>query len=473
LGRTADAKNGFMKVLAREPHHLGALNALGNLLFAAVQYRAARLAYGRAVASHPNDALSRVNLGDLLRQWSEQLEPCGQGEAALRFLREAREHYEKALRLRAGYEQAHEGLSYVLACTGDAPGAAFHRREAFHHRFIIPLPYRGEHDPIPVLRLASTTGGNVRLQSFLDDRIFHTFVVLPEFYDSSTPLPPHRLVVNAIGNAEIGAGTLAAAQAVLALTSAPVINPPAAVLPTTRSNNAARFSGLPGVVSPITATLPRERLSASDAASTLARYGLHFPLLLRTPGCHTGLNFLRMESFEGLPAALAELPGEELTVMEYLDARGPDGKVRKYRAMTIDGQLYPLHLAISDRWKVHYFSADMAGKPEHRAEEAAFLEDMPGVLGPLAMHGLEQIQSLLGLDYGGIDFGLNAKGEILLFEANATMAVYPPGTHERWNYRQPAYRRIRAAVQEMLLNRCRPEMLSVRSGIRDTAEMGA
>ena len=139
--------------------------------------------------------------------------------------------------------------------------------------------------------------------------------------------------------------------------------------------------------------------------------------------------------------------------MQYLDARGADGKIRKYRVMTIDGRLYPLHLAISSHWKVHYFSADMAENPGHRAEEAAFLEDMPGVLGPLAMHGLEQMQALLDLDYGGIDFGINAKGEVLLFESNATMAVNLPGMHERWNYRRPAYRRIQAAVQDMLLRR--------------------
>ena len=61
----------------------------------------------------------------------------------------------------------------------------------------------------------------------------------------------------------------------------------------------------------------------------------------------------------------------------------------------------------------------MADHAKHRAEDEAFLEDMPSVLGPLAMKALERIQSMLDLDYGGIDFGLNAAGEILVFEANA------------------------------------------------------
>jgi tetratricopeptide (TPR) repeat protein len=451
LGRVVEARNDYMKVLAREPRHLGALNALGNLLSAAGQYRAARIAYGRAVASHPNDAMSRVNLGNLILQQIENLEIHEKISEALPLRQEARVHYEQALRLKPDYERAHEGLSYLLAELGDEPKAAWHRREAFRKRYIIPLPYRGSQAPLPVLLLASTAGGNVKLQRFLDDNIFQTIIVLPEFYDPKIPLPPHQLVVNAIGEAELTPGALDASRSVLAMTTAPVVNPPGAVLATTRSNNAKRFSGLPGVVAPLTATLPRGQLSAPGAAATLARRGFEFPLLLRTPGSHTGMNFLPVENLEALATALAQLPGQELTVLQFLDARGPDGKTRKYRVMTIDGQLYPLHLAISDHWKVHYFTADMAGKPEHRAEEAAFLEDMPRVLGGLAMNALEEIQSVLGLDYGGIDFGLNAKGEVLVFEANATMAVNPPGRQEQWSYRLPAYERIHAAVQKMLM----------------------
>jgi hypothetical protein len=160
-----------------------------------------------------------------------------------------------------------------------------------------------------------------------------------------------------------------------------------------------------------------------------------------------------VENFDALPAALAELPGQELIVMQYLDARGSDGKSRKYRVMMIDGDIYPLHLAISSRWKIHYFTAEMADNPQNRAEDAAFLENMAGVLGPVAMDALRQIQSALGLDYAGIDFGLNAKGEVLVFEANATMVVNPPEPDERWKYRLPAYQRIHAAVEQMLINR--------------------
>jgi glutathione synthase/RimK-type ligase-like ATP-grasp enzyme len=235
----------------------------------------------------------------------------------------------------------------------------------------------------------------------------------------------------------------------VALTKAPVINLPSAVLATGRTG-LAQLSHLPGVVAPATVTLPKELLSSPEAASTVARHGFRFPLLVRTPGFHTGRHFLRVESPEALAGAVAELPGRELTVIEFLDSRGAGGKVRKYRVMMIDGQLYPLHVAISSHWKIHYFTAEMAEQADHRAEDAEFLENMPGVLGPRAMEALTHIQATLGLDYAGIDFGLSSAGDLLLFEANATMVVNPPEPDERWAYRRPAVERIFSAVRRML-----------------------
>jgi hypothetical protein len=97
----------------------------------------------------------------------------------------------------------------------------------------------------------------------------------------------------------------------------------------------------------------------------------------------------------------------------------------------------------------------MADNAAHRAEDAAFLADMPGVIGPKAMAALEGIQKTLGLDYGGIDFGLNADGDVLLFEANAAMAVLPPGEDARWDYRRPAVERILKAIRKMLVDRAK------------------
>jgi hypothetical protein len=199
--------------------------------------------------------------------------------------------------------------------------------------------------------------------------------------------------------------------------------------------------------------VPRVDLAGTEAASILARAGLTFPLLLRSPGYHTGQNFLRVDAAGDIAAAVAALPGDELLAIAFLDARGTDGQTRKYRVMFIDGDLYPVHLAIARDWKVHYFTSDMAERPDHRAEEAAFLADMRGTLGGRVMAVLERIRDTLGLDYGGVDFGVNDAGELLLFEANATMVLVPPGDDQRFAYRRAAVTRALDAVTTMLRTR--------------------
>ena len=441
MGRTLEARNAYLELLTRDPAHRLALNNLGTLLHATGYKTASRTAYAEAVARHPEDPMSRVNLGNVLYE---------AGDFAA-----AREHYEAALRADAGHPEAHQGLAYVLAELGDEEGARRHRRLGFADRPIRELPYRGEGRPVRLLLLVAAQGGNIPTRHLLDDHVFQTWVVAPEFYDPQTPLPPHDIVFNAIGDADLAGSALAAAQSLLALTSAPVINLPAAVLATGRADH-ARLARIPGVVMPATVTLPRELLESSDAAATVERHGFRFPLLVRTPGFHTGRHFVRVESPDALAEAVAGLPGKELTVIEFLDARGAGGKVRKYRVMMIAGQLYPLHVAISSHWKIHYFTAEMAEQASHRAEDAEFLENMPAVLGPRAMTALARIQATLGLDYAGIDFGLNAAGDVLLFEANATMVVNPPEPDERWAYRRPAVERILADVRKMLTERFGP-----------------
>jgi hypothetical protein len=97
-----------------------------------------------------------------------------------------------------------------------------------------------------------------------------------------------------------------------------------------------------------------------------------FPLLLRAPGFHTGHHFFLTENAGELPAVAAPLPADHVLIIEYLNARRPDSKARKDRVMIIDGEIYPLHLAVSRHWKAHDFTADMADRPEHCGEDAAF-----------------------------------------------------------------------------------------------------
>ena len=204
---------------------------------------------------------------------------------------------------------------------------------------------------------------------------------------------------------------------------------------------------------PRVVTVPRQLLAGPEAAPAVAGNGFSFPFLVRTPGFHTGRYFVRVDNLQELIAAAAQFPGDEVCLIDQLDARDGDGFFRKLRVMIIDRKIYPLHLAISRHWKIHYFKADMADSPQNRRHDAAFLDDMPRFIGPRGMAALERINAALDLDYGGIDFAVNADGDILLFEANATMVMVPLSNDPKWDYRRPAFDAVFAAVRTMLLDR--------------------
>ena len=455
LGHYTEAEAAYRELLVRKPDHFGALNNLGVLLAAIGQPTAARNAYAEAVKHHPDNIMGQTNLANAYAK-NNQTEL-------------AREHFEVVLRLDPENELAHQGMAFMLANIGETEAARHHQQKGFAQRPIMVVPYCGAERPLVVLLLGSAYGGDVPMLHHLDDHVFFTSVIYVEFYDPTLPFPPHQVVMNVVGDADRCAPALEDVERIVQRTNAPVINAPSAVRLTSRTSNAERFAGLPGVVTPRTMVLPRELLERSDAPALLSERGFGFPLLVRSPGFHTGYYFQRIEQAEELAAALPELPGAELLVIEYLDARGADGKARKYRVMMIDGELYPLHVAVSNDWKVHYFTADMEENAAHRAEDAAFLNHMPQVLGPRAMQALRQLRDALGLDYAGIDFGLDAKGELIVFEANATMVVNPVlDTDPRWDYRRAPVDRILDAVRQMFAKRATPGVLAKITSIEES-----
>jgi Tfp pilus assembly protein PilF/glutathione synthase/RimK-type ligase-like ATP-grasp enzyme len=439
LGRHEDAKAAYLAVLQMEPGHHEALIRFAALLRDTDFRTAAQSVYRQCMRLYPDDTRAPVGLGNVL---------LDQGDFA-----GARPHYEAALALDPGCLEAHQGLAMVLMELREEAAALEHGRQGFAGRAVVSNPYRGQAEPVRVLVLNSVGGGNIPLRRSLDDTVFQATLCLAEFQDPSAPLPEHQVVFNAIGDADHCGPGLKAALGLLARTQAPVLNPPGAVALTGRAANAKRLGALEGVAAPRTEVFSREALAGPEAATRLAAAGFIFPLLLRALGYQAGKHFVKVEQPVGLAAALDSMPGQDFAVIQFLDARGRDGKLRKYRVMMIGGALLPLHAAISTQWKIHYFSADMSENAEHRAEDEAFLNGMPSVLGPRAMAALGRIQEALGLDYCGVDFGLDADGRLLLFEANATMVVLPASADEKWAYRRAPVQRALDALTRLLLSK--------------------
>jgi hypothetical protein len=420
-GEDEAAKDAYLDVLRIDPIHCDTLTELGALAHAGGHVSAAREAYRQAVRYHPDSCRAHVGYGYLLSE---------AGDAAA-----ARSHYQAALATDPDLPQAHQGLARILSETGE--NADEHWQKGFVGHAVVRRRYRGPGSGVPLLLLVAAVGGNVPTQQWIDDRIFAVIAVYADFHDLSEDLPPYAVMVNAIGDADLCGSALANAERIAARSSSPVINPPAMVRSTGREAIARLLGAIPGVVAPCVNRLSR----AGD---------LRFPVLLRAPGYHTGRFFIHVATPGALAEAAASLPCVDPLAVEYLDARGPDGMARKYRVMFIGGALYPLHLAISADWKVHYFTAAMAADPAFREEEARFLGDMAGVLGHRAMGALTAIQAALGLDYAGVDFALRSDGSLLLFEANATMAIIPPDADPMWDYRRSAVAAAITAARDLL-----------------------
>ena len=170
MGRNLEARSDYLKVLELEPAHRLNLFGLGRLLVSMGQRKAAQMVYAEAVKYYPDDVALRVNLGSVLLETDHPAE--------------ARSHYERALAIDPEFPQAHGGMYYALTRLGEPERARLHQEKAFAANALFPSPYRGDGEPIPVLLLVSSTGGNTPIEKLVDERIFQTYVVVADFYDT-------------------------------------------------------------------------------------------------------------------------------------------------------------------------------------------------------------------------------------------------------------------------------------------------
>ncbi|MGC9271212.1 hypothetical protein [Acidiphilium sp.] len=418
-GQDQAAIQSYLAVLRRDPDDVDALIELGSLATTNGHRAAAMTAFRRAILVRPGDARGYLGIAALSADAGDTMT--------------ARHYFNIAINLEPANHLGYQGL-----CRLDP--ASDLTLDHWHHGFagnaVTRMRHRGAGAGVALLLLVSARGGNIPTAPWIDDRIFAVTAIFAEFFDPAAPLPPHEVIVNAIGDADLCIEALQAAEAIVARCApgTPIINHPAKVRATGRVAIAARLRAIPGVITPDIALRDRKDVMAAPPPA---------PVILRTPGHHTGQHCLLAERADSISPSLDQLPGDRIFSIQYLDARAADGLARKYRVMLIGGIAYPVHLAISPDWKVHYFTAAMANAAALRAEEQRFLENMQATLGPRAISALAAIQSMIGLDYAGIDFALSATGDLMVFEANATMALIPPDDDPVWHYRRPA---ITAAI---------------------------
>ena len=227
-----------------------------------------------------------------------------------------------------------------------------------------------------------------------------------------------------------------------------VINPPEAVLQSTRDQVARRLAGIPGLIVPKAVRLRTAK--PAIAAQAIERAGMQFPIILRKTGTHTGRILGRFDEIGELRAALID--GAEHIATEFIDFRSTDGLYRKYRVFFFGRQRVLRHMLVSDNWNIHGKDRKrfMTGRPDFTEVERRLFAKPEGAFPDDVIRVLMAIGEQMPLDFFGIDFGFAPDGRVILFEANATMNFFPLSTDPQFAYTKSCVEPARLALLELL-----------------------
>ena len=394
------AKAHIDRAIGLDPTCAPAHAAHGNLLLRRGQTAGAQRAYALAARFDPADAASRLVLAEL---------------ASMAASADADAHFDRAFALSAIF----------------SPPPQTHARPAI------------------ALMLAGPWHRNIPLDFVIDSKRWAmTRVYLRGNEDiAAMRLPSHDLIVDALAESVAAQGAIASARAFIGAQSKPVVNDPAHLARTARTELAAVLEHLSDCVVPATQRL---------AGAGLARH-VTFPCVLRPTDAHGGRACERIDDRAALLAYRDRVGAESYDVAEFVDYRSEDGYFRKYRVMFVDGVPYPYHLAVDTNWLIHYHRAPMAEHAWMREEEQRFLT-APAAAFPHWATTLPGIARSVGLDYFGIDCALLPDGRVLVFEADVAMLVhdFDPAPGKR-----AAVAAIRGALDALLERRAPPQPFGV------------
>ena len=305
--------------------------------------------------------------------------------------------------------------------------------------------------------LAFVAPGDFMTNTPLDFLLEGSNITLIELYmGAGEPLPAipeHDVAMVAIGESDSSRQLLEGLGPMLARWPKPVLNRNVkAIAAMTRDEVSALFADSQHVLSPRTARVSigaLERVAAGEPlVAPLA--GMSWPWVVRPVGSHAGTQLEKIDGPEALGVYLKGLDATEAFVAPFVDYSGPDGLFRKYRVAVIDGKAYLSHLAISERWMVHYLNAGMDESLAKREEEAAAMASFDEGFAARHADALKDMSERFGLDYFAIDCGETPDGKLLLFEADVAMIIHSMDEPELYPYKGPQMKKLFAAFQAML-----------------------
>jgi hypothetical protein len=344
-------------------------------------------------------------------------------------------------------------LSTLLQMRGDREGGLKLQASAL----ALARGYRTTHGSGRGLRiLAFMAPGDLMTNTPLDFMLEGSDVELTAWYvDGAIPspadLPEHDIAFLAISQADDGSAALAALGDALETWPRPVVNGRRELIAAlTRNGVADAFAGHPLIVCPATRQADRAQLEAVAAAGqplSSLHPDLAWPVIVRPIGSHAGKGLEKIDDAAALAEYLAGHAAQAFFIAAFFDYAGADGLFRKLRVVFVNGRPFVAHMAVSERWMVHYLNADM-GRPQNRAQEAAMMATFDEGFAARHRAAFEALTATFGLDYVGIDCAETLDGRLVVFEADVAMIVHAMDSAELYPYKKPAMAKLFAGFIE-------------------------
>jgi glutathione synthase/RimK-type ligase-like ATP-grasp enzyme len=259
-----------------------------------------------------------------------------------------------------------------------------------------------------------------------------------------------QLIFNSICDPDNNSKSLEVAHSVAKnLVDVPIVNHPQQIKKTTRDNIYALCKNIDGLNVPLTLRVTPHYIS--DIEKVIDEKKIQMPFIFRPAGGQGGIGMIRIENKNDLH--LLEqfaFDGRDYYMIAYVNFISKDKLYRKYRYFVIAGKTYPGHLIVSDGWNIH--GDDQVGKTDLKRlkEEKDFLKKWDRQLSVI----FKEVYQKIGLDYFGIDCGIDSEGKIVIFEINACMNIF--SLEKELSYYTPKYKKsIQNALIEMFYEKAR------------------
>lgn len=429
-GMMQDAISLYLEALRRNPGHRPSRTNLVQALAATRQFTIAKTLLLDLIDETPDDADLRSQLGKVCFELGETDEAVAQ--------------FERAVALAPGWAENFYWVGAIRQARGEQEQAEAAYAHAAQVHPILRRPATQSPPAFRALALFAPFVGNTPVEFLFKDCSYETCILslLPGGQPDIALLAREAdVVINLVSDADQGTDVLPLAMAIARGLGKPVVNDPAKIRNTTRDATALALADVDGCRVPRTVRIAGgERLP--DGLE------LAFPVLARQAGMHGGDLFEKLDDVAALISFLAAHADHDRYVIDYIDYRSADGFFRKYRFLFVGEEILPYHLAIGDDWKLHRDATEMSRHAWMQAEEKHFLRAPEQVFNPRHAAALRVIRDRIGLDYFGIDCGLDPEGRLVVFEVNASMLVHDQ--NPEFPYKDPYIRRIKVAFDGML-----------------------